>query len=371
MVLAGVWLTLPIALALMAFTGAWEPLLRWIDVNPAVVRDAVPYLKAITWSAWPLLLYAAFRRYLQAINLVEPVMFALVTANVVNVAVNWVLIFGHLGAPAMGVVGAGWATTLSRVYMAAALLAAIVRHEHRRPTGLWRIPLAPDLARLRRLTALGLPAALQLLAEVGVFATATALAGRLDAPSLASHMIAMHAASFTFMVPLGISAAAAVRVGQALGRRDLRAASLAGWTALLLGGGFMAIAGVVFLLFPRAVARLFSADAAVISRGATLLVVAAFFQLFDGLQVVATGTLRGAADTRTPMICHLVAYWFVGLPLGWFLCFHRGWGATGIWVGLCVAVILIGVALSAAWRSHVQSLAARLKKQEGTADERR
>jgi len=160
------------------------------------------------------------------------------------------------------------------------------------------------------------------------------------------------------MVPLGISSAAAVRVGQALGRGDVHAAGRAGWVAMSLGATFMACAGLVLLTLPQYVARVFTTDRAVIHTAVSLLAVAAAFQLFDGLQTVATGALRGAGDTRTPMVCHLLLYWLVGLPLGYFLCFNMGWRAVGLWTGLCVALILIGVVLLAVWIRKVHAMSA-------------
>ncbi len=355
--LNGAYLSLVLAPLLMRLVWFWVPFLRWSGIHPGVLRQAIPYLKAIAWSTLPLLFYSGFRRYLQAMNLVKPVMFALVTANLMNVAVNWVLIYGHLGAPAMGAEGAGWATCISRIYMAAVLLGYILYYERRHRTGLAQTPLKPDLARIGRLVRLGLPAGTQLVLEVGVFAAATALIGKLEPVSLAAHQVAMNCATFTYMVPLGVSSAAAVRVGQALGRGDPPAAGRSGWAALVLGAGFMSGAALVFLLIPEHIVRLFTPDAAVIRTGASLLVVAAFFQLFDGLQTVATGALRGAGDTRTPMICHAVAYWLLGLPLGYFLCFAWGWGAAGMWIGLCLALILMGLVLLLAWRRKVHVLA--------------
>ena len=356
--LNGVYISLPLAPIMMGCLWLAVPLLHLLKIHPAVLREAIPYLKATTWGILPLLLYFAFRRYLQAMNLVRPIMFALVSANLVNVGANWMLIFGHLGAPALGTEGAGWATTISRCYMAAVLMGYALYYDHRHRTGLLRTPLKPDPGRIRRLLGLGFPAAMQVTLEVAVFAAATALVAKLDPVSLAGHQIALIAASFTYMVPLGVSSAAAVRVGQALGRRDVRAAERSGFTALLLGGGFMSCAALVFLLLPQYIARIFSADAAVINAGVLLLLVAAFFQLFDGLQVVATGALRGAGDTRTPMICNIAAYWGLGLPLGYFLCFSRGWGAVGLWIGLCMALILIGVILFLVWGRKVRALAA-------------
>jgi len=241
--------------------------------------------------------------------------------------------------------------------MAAVLLVYILYSERRLSTGLFKTPLTPDLARIVRLIILGLPAALQFSLEVGVFAVATALIAKLDPISLAAHQIAGNAASFTYMVPLGISSAAAVRVGQALGRGDVKAAGISGWTAVVLGAGFMSCAGLAFLLAPKIIVRVYTPDAAVLKKGITLLAVAAFFQLFDGLQTVATGALRGAGDTRTPMLCHLLAYWVVGLPLGYYLCFGLGWGATGLWTGFCLALILIGLVLAFVWHRKVRTMA--------------
>jgi MATE family multidrug resistance protein len=289
-------------------------------------------------------------------NLVKPVMFALISANLMNLAADWVLVFGHFGARAMGAEGSGWSTCLSRIYMSSVLLGYIFYHERRFRTGWLETPLKPDLARIRRLVGLGLPAAMQLSFEVGVFAAATTLIARLGADTLAAHQVAMNAASFTYMVPLGIGAAAAVRVGQALGRGDVAAASRSGWTATLMGAGFMCCAGIVFVLAPGTIVRIYTPDPKVLDVGVSLLAVAAAFQLFDGIQAVTTGALRGAGDTRTPMICHLLAYWGLGLPLGYVLCFRFHWGAVGLWAGLCLALIVIGSVLLAVWWRKVRSL---------------
>ena len=356
--LSAVYFSLPLAPLLMVVVWCWVPLLVRFGIHPAVLREAVPYLRAIMWSTFPLMLYFALRRYLQAMNRTAPIMFALITANLVNVAGNWILVYGHFGARAMGAEGSGWATCISRIYMVAVLVVCMFYDAVANRTGLLHVPLALDSARIRALIKLGFPAAAQLSLEIGVFAAATALIATLDPLSLAAHQIAINTASFTFMVPLGISSAAAVRVGQALGRGDTIAAGRAGWTAMALGASFMAGAGVLLLTVPEFVARIFTTDRAVIRTAVALLAVAALFQLFDGIQIVATGALRGAGDTRTPMICHLLAYWFIGLPLGYVLCFTAGWRAVGLWTGLCVALILIGLVLLAAWTRKVHTMAA-------------
>jgi MATE family, multidrug efflux pump len=347
--LNSVYMTVPLAAFLMGVLWLVMPLMTRRGINPAVLSQTVPYLNALIWGTPPLLLYFAFRGYLQGMNVVKPMMFALVSANLVNVVGDWALIFGHLGAPALGAEGAGWATCLSRVYLAVALGASVWYYDRRHATSLFQISMRPDLSRIWRLFRLGLPAAAQILVEIGVFAVATALIGRLDAVSLAAHQIALNTVSFTFMVPLGVGAAAAVRVGQALGKGQAKAAEDAGWAALVLGAAFMACAAVVLWVAPELIARVYSPDRAVIRAGASLLVIGGFFQLFDGLQTVATGALRGAGDTHSPMICHLLAYWVLGLPIGYYLCFSRGWGARGLWMGLALALILIGVVLALVW----------------------
>jgi len=345
----GVGLSVLLAVPLTGVTAVVLAVLdRW-GLDPAVEQLVGPYFSRIVWSILPLLLYTAFRRYLQAMGLVAPVMMALVSANLINVAANWVLVFGHLGAPRLGVDGAAWATCVSRVYLALFLLFAIVRHDRLQRTGLWQAPRRLDLTRLRRLAAIGVPAAVQVTLEIGVFAAATALAGRLDASTLAAHQIVLSVAGVTFMVPLGVGAAGAVRVGHAVGRGDPSGARDAGWAALVLGTGFMACAGLGFVLVPHPILRLFTADATVLAIGVPLVFVAALFQLFDGLQGVATGVLRGLGDTRTPMFWSLAGHWAIGLPVGYWLCFHRGWDAVGLWVGLCVGLMVVGSVLVVTW----------------------
>jgi MATE family multidrug resistance protein len=311
-------------------------------------------LSALNWGTLPLLAYFALRRYLQAVDVVHPVMFALIFANAVNAFGDWVLIYGHLGFRAMGITGSGWSTCIARICMALVLLITVVRVESRRTLPAWISAMRIDVRRMWALLRLGLPAAGQILMEIGAFSGATALCARLGPVPLSGHEIALNCAAFTFMVPLGISSAAAVRVGQNLGRNDSAAARRAGWSALLLGTAFMSCAGIVFVTASRLIARLFSPDPRVIQVGATLLLVAAAFQLFDGLQTVATGALRGTGDTRTPMLANLVAYWFIGLPLGYVLCFHLGWGALGIWIGLCLGLMIIGSALLIAWHRRLR-----------------
>jgi MATE family multidrug resistance protein len=342
----GVWLALLLIPAVMGIVWAFVPALAMFGVNQSVLRDTMPYLRALNWSAPPLLLFFCFRRYLQAIGVVRPILMTLIAANLVNLAGNWIFVFGNLGAPRMGAEGSGWSTCISRVCMMAALGYVIWR----RDPGVMHVPWRPDVRRIRELLKLGLPAAGQIGLEMAVFATVTVLVGKLSAQVLAGHQVTMTIVSTTFMVPLGISSAAAVRVGRAIGRRDPAGAARSGWTALGLGATVMAASALALLIFPKSIARLFTPDPAIIAAAAPLLRVAAFFQLFDGLQVTATGALRGAGDTTTPMLCHFAGYWIIGLPLGVLLGFHQSLGAIGLWMGLSAGLILIGIVLLEVWR---------------------
>lgn len=346
----GVWLALFLTPPTMLMALSLPGLMHWIGVQEPVRALAGPYIGALSAGTLPLLLYAALRRFLQATGRVRPVMVALVLANGVNAAANAVLIHGAWGVPAFGVTGSGWATAAARLFLAAWLLAATGRDD---VTGLWRRGLrwaGPRAADLRELLRLGAPAAGQIGLEIAVFGAATMLAGRLSTASLAAHHIALNLASLTFMVPLGISSAGAVAVGQALGRGEPAEAKRAGWVALGFAGGFMTLAGLVFALAPHWLLGAFTTDPELLAIGIGLLRIAAVFQLFDGLQVAATGVLRGAAETRLPMVANLAGHWALGLPLGYYLCFARGMDAAGLWAGLSLGLIVVALLLVWYWR---------------------
>jgi MATE family multidrug resistance protein len=352
---AGLWLaalaTVPLAVALWGLHLG----LPAFGFHPDVLVHVQAYFPIVATSLPPLLFYAALRRYLQSVSRVGAIAFALVSANVVNVVVNWVLIYGIGPFPELGVRGAAWATVVSRLYMVAVLAWVVWRVHRRGPSA----PLAFSLptTRVRRLVVLGAPAAAHLTFEVGVFSAVTAIAGQLHPAALAAHHIALNIASVVFMVPLGISAAAAVLVGQHIGRGDAMGAQRAGWAAILLVLGVQATSALAFLLIPAAFIRPFTSEAAVIAIGVQLLGIASAFQLFDGLQVTTTGALRGLGETRVPMLLSLVGYWISGLPLGWWLCFRGGYGVHGLWIGLAASLALVGTGLLVLWRIRIGQLA--------------
>jgi MATE family multidrug resistance protein len=321
--------------------------------HPDVAPLLLGYFGIVIWSTLPLLLYAAVRRYLQGMHVVAPIAFALVTANLLNAAANWTLIHGRFGLPALGVPGAAWATVISRIYMLAVLVVAAWWIDRAGNTGLTTVSRTLSRERFARLWRLGFPAASQVTLEVGVFGLATALAGRLDPVSSAAHQIALNIAGTSFMVPLGVASAGAVRVGNRVGANDPRGAARAGWMAILLGSGFMGTTALLFFIAPRALIGAFSPGPAVVELGASLLFVAAVFQLFDGLQAVATGALRGLGSTRMAMMVNLTGHWFVGLPIAWLLCFPLGLGVRGLWMGLSTGLIVCGVVLTWYWHRRI------------------
>jgi MATE family multidrug resistance protein len=352
---AGVQVGIVFSVVLTAMSFALVAALPVFGLHADVLAYMRPYMTHLLWSTTPLLAYAVFRRYLQAMHVVRPVMYGLIVANVVNVAANWVLIYGRLGFPALGVVGAAYATVLSRLALAAFLFGVIVYRERDRPSGLGDVPFAWDPRRAMMIVRLGLPAAGQLVLEVGIFAAASAMAGRIAPAAVAAHQIVLNIVGFIFMVPLGFSSAAAVRVGHAIGRRDRHGARVAGWMALSLATATMMASAALFALAPRWLVTLFSRDPDVIGIGVGLLLVAAVFQLFDGVQAVATGALRGLGNTHVPMLVNLVGHWLMGLPVAYLLCFRYGWGAQGLWMGLAFGLAITGVVLLGVWHRQSRS----------------
>jgi MATE family multidrug resistance protein len=352
---AGVELAIVLAVVLSGLAYGLVMLLPRFGFHPAVLAIIQPYIARLILSAVPLLAFNVFRRYLQAMNAVRPVMIALVSANVVNALGNWVLVYGHWGSPALGTNGSAYATVAARIYLAAFLFIVIWWRERRRPSGLHDVPFAIDAERMWRLVRLGVPAALQLSLEIGVFAMASALAGRISPLAIAANQVVLNVASFVFMIPLGLSAAAAVRVGQAVGRRDPAGVRVAGTSAFILASAFMLFTAALYVIMPRQLLGLFTRDEAVLRVGATVLLIYGAMQLFDAWQVVATGALRGLGDTRTPMVLNIIGHWVIGLPVAYWLCFNRGWGVAGLWTGLSVGLTIVGLSLVGVWQRRIKN----------------
>ncbi|MEG9431249.1 MATE family efflux transporter [Terriglobus sp. ADX1] len=349
------WLAQAVYIALVA-----TPLLMFVafcvglglphfGVAKELIAPTLTYLHVLLLSTLPLLLYAAARRYLQAVGEVRVITLTFLAANLLNWAGNEVLIYGHFGIPAMGVAGSALSTVFSRIVMAASLFAFAWRYERKRGHPLFEHWARPVMREIRELLRLGLPAAGQFVLEVGAFGATAVLAGTLSPVALAAHEIALNYAALAFMVPLGISSAASIAVGHAVGAKDWQKARRSGMFSLLLGICFMMLVSLTFLSVPRALVSMYTHDAAVTRTALPLFVTAAAFAVFDGIQIVSSGALRGLGDTKTALWSHLCSYYIVGLPLGALLCFHFHLGVLGLWIGLTCALITASVVLLSAW----------------------
>lgn len=328
-------LTVPIVLGLLDV----EPLLRALGQPDSVSGDAADYTRAILWGIFPYLVFVVLRQTLQAMSVVRPAAVAIVLGNLVNAGLNWILIFGHLGAPALEVRGSAIATSAARWVMFLYLLAA----SRRTLAPYWR-GFTGEAASLRGyllMLKIGVPVGFHNSIELMIFAVAALLIGRIGVAELAGHQIALNLASLSFMVPLGVSGAAATRIGNAIGRGDMPGARRAAAACLLLGAGVMTVFAAIFATLPATLARLYTMDPAVIAVVVTLLPIAALFQVCDGIQVVSAGVLRGSADTTFPAAMALIGYWMIGLPVGWALAFRSGLGPAGLWWGITVGLTVV------------------------------
>ena len=338
---------LVLALGLSAITSlvlaAAEPVFVALRQPREVIPDATRYVWITILSVIPYFGFIVLRQSLQALHRVAPIVITIVAANLCNVFFNWVLIYGNLGSPALGVPGAAWATCLSRWVMALGLLAIAWRDLR-----IYLSPVRRDALRLEavgRVFRLGAPIGLQMTLEVSAFGMIGLLMGMLGAAELAAHQIAINLAATTFMVPLGVGAAAAVRVGRAIGAHDAAAARWAAKVALVLGVGFMALAALAFVALPRPLAKLFTPDLGVVGIAALLIPIAGVFQIFDGIQAVAAGVLRGIGDTRAPLMVNLFGFWFLGVPISVYLGFYTGARAAGLWWGFVAGLGAVAVFL--------------------------
>lgn len=345
-----------IALPLMSLIFFTSYFLIDLGIQSSVAVQAGPYMRINCINMIPFFMFMAFRQYLQAMNIVRPVTLILLAANIFNAFFNWVFIYGHLHFSPMGVVGSGMATTVTRFLMLACVVLIALYYDRKMKSGLTSSSFKMDQPGLKRLWNLGLPAAFQLLFEVAVFSLATFIAGRLGAIPLAAHSIVLNVASLTFMVPLGISAAAAVRVGQALGEKNPLKARQIGWLCMAMSVTFMALSGVVLFTCSSALMKIFTTHMDVIDLGKKIFILAAVFQIADGLQTTGTGALRGLGETRTPMLANLWGHWLLGLPIGFYLCFYTSAGVLGLWIGLTIGLICVSTLVLRSWRQRTATL---------------
>jgi MATE family multidrug resistance protein len=335
-------------------------ILTFLHQPAEVVPDAGTYLRISIVGVAPYLAFVVLRQSLQAMHRVAPVVWTVIIANLANAGFNWVFVYGHLGSRALGVAGSAVATAIGRWLMLLVLLGGAWRElqPHLTPIRSGITDRGPLLHMLR----IGVPIGAQQLLEAGAFGAIGLLMGLIGTVAVAAHQIAITLAAFTFMVPLGVGSAAAVRVGHAIGAGDEPRARAAIRAAYLCGVGFMTVTAVVFLTMPRLLAAAFTTDARVIALASSLIPIAGFFQVFDGGQAVGAGVLRGAGDTTAPLLVMLAAYWLLGVPVSAYLGFRTSMGAAGLWWGfvcsLAAVAIFLGVRIRVVFGRGVRRVSA-------------
>jgi len=336
-----------------------EPVFRWFR-QPA---DVVPRAAGFVWMTAPsfavLMLWATLRQSLQAMKHTREILITITAGNLVNAGLNWVFVYGNLGSPAMGAVGSALSSSIGRWFMFTLLLVLSRRTigPHLRPWRREAFAIPPLLRTLR----IGLPIGIQSSVEFSTFAAISVFAGWFGAEAIAGHQVAINLASLMFMVPMGVGSAAAVLVGHAIGEGDPAHARRVAASALACGAGFMAASALALLAWPEALAGVYTSVPGVVSVAAALIPIAGVFQVFDGLQVVAAGILRGAGDTRASMIANVAGFWVIGMPISLWLGFSRDGGVVGLWWGFVAGLAAVAVFLVARVRVRLSGTLERVR----------
>lgn len=307
-----------------------------------VQSKAKSYMLIIGISIFPLMIYQTYKQFIEGLSIMRPAMIITLVANLINVFANWILIFGKFGFPRLELDGAGWATFLSRLFMAISLMMFVMRNKRFKIYDVSFHFRSLNLPVIKKILSVGLPSGFQYFFEVGAFSFAVIMIGWIGANELAAHQIAISLASISFMGVLGISQAGGILVGNALGEQNVHLVRKNGFTAIILGMMWMSVSGLIFIIFRNILPYIYIRDELVIQIASQLLVIAALFQLSDGIQAVGIGILRGLTDVKGPTLITFIAYWVLSLPVGYLLAFKFGLGVIGVWIGL-----LIGLSCSA------------------------
>ncbi|ODT83869.1 MAG: MATE family efflux transporter [Pelagibacterium sp. SCN 64-44] len=346
----GCWAALVLAAAMVPIVLQIKPIYLFLGQDPVITEMSEQFIQIVAWSLFPALGIIAFRSMLSAYDATRAILVITVIGVTFNAGLAYVLIFGHLGFPRMELRGAATATLITNFLMCAMMAGYVVTHPRLRRFHVLLRFFKPDWPRFREIFRIGTPIGLTLVAEVSLFTAAALLMGRLGTDEVAAHAVALQCSSMAFMVPLGLGIAATVRVGRAYGRGDNEGVRKAGWTAFALSTAFMTLSCVLFLTLGPFIVTLFldphvPANANALGLAASFLIVAGFFQLADGTQVIAAHSLRGLSDTKTPMLIAIVGYWAIGLPVAYLLGLVAGWRGIGIWIGLAAGLSSVAVVL--------------------------
>jgi MATE family multidrug resistance protein len=342
--------TLSIVIAILIYFAA--DLIVYLDQPIEVQNQAKSFMRILGFSSIPLMIFQSYKQFMEGLSIMRPAMIIALLANVINAFGNWVLVFGNLGFPALGLNGSGWATFSSRVFMALALMGFVMNNKFFKKYDVSFHYRSINWSVIKKILSLGLPSGFQYFFEVGAFSFAVVMVGWLGTKQLAAHQIAINLASISFMAVLGISVAGSIRVGNAVGMKEIAETRRAGFTASLMGASIMSVSGITFILFRNFLPTLYVNDEVVISYASSLLIIAALFQISDGTQAVGIGILRGLTDVKIPTAITFIAYWIVGLPVGYLLGFTFKLGVQGVWIGLLLGLTTSAILLTLRFNSR-------------------
>ena len=349
------WVAFLLAAIFWFLLRSTTPLMQLFGIDEQIIPTAVGYLKALSWGAPAITIILVLRFFSEATGNTRPTMYIGILGVLINIPLNYILMYGKFGFPALGAVGCGYATSIVFLLQLLLLLVYMGRAQHYRPYRLFQRLERINIEQIRELLRVGLPIAVMIFVEGSLFVGAALFIGRLGPVPAAAHLVAINFAALTFMVPLGIATAVTVRVGNALGRGEPRAARYAGVSGLAIVLAFASLSSTVMLVFPERIVSLYTDEPAVAVVAVQLLFLAAIFQFSDGIQVGAAGGLRGLKDTTVPMFYSVIAYWLIGMTVGYQLTFTYELGPRGMWIGMIAGLTVGAVIFSARfWRSSTR-----------------
>ena len=347
-----------LGIILLIVTYYLSGIIKFLNQPDEVARQSISYTRILGYSIIPIMVFQTYKQFIEGLSNTRPAMVITIIANLINAAINWILVYGHLGFPKLELNGSGWATFFSRFFMAVVIIWYVINSGNFKQFNVSLVVKEINYKFIKKILALGVPSAFQYFFEVGAFSFAIIMIGWLGTIQLAAHQIAMNLASITYMATLGISSAGAIRVGNAVGKQDVHEVRRAGFTAIMLGALIMAACGIIFVLFRNLLPSLYIHNNSVITIASSLLIIAAMFEIFDGIQAVGIGVLRGLTDVKGPTLIAFFSYWIIALPIGYFFGFILKMQVVGVWVGFLVGLVSSAILLTLRFNKKSKKLIA-------------
>ncbi len=339
----GLWLSIILSIPAILLLNNLHPVMNLLGFSPEVITITSGYLFALSWGVPAVFAFMVLRFFNEALGATRPALYITLIGLAFNILGNYTLIYGHFGFPELGAVGTGWATAIVFWVMFLVMLAYTISRKAYRRFRLFSDVRLPERRHIGEILRIGTPIGISMGMETSMFAVVALLMGSLGTTVVAAHQVAINIASVTFMIPLGLSMAITVRVGQLYGKNQLHQSRFAGFTGIALCTTIMSVAALLMISFPQQIVGIYTNDPEVIRMASMLLIMAAIFQISDGLQVGGSGALRGLKDTKVPMIVNLAAYWGIGIPLGYTLGIVLEWGPMGLWAGLIAGLTVAAI----------------------------